>query len=234
MDKRGFGDRHDVPTGSSNRAVRAPRVATCPACVGRVSLVLDNCPHCGHPEPCSIVRALEDEDFDHAEALVRAGADPDAFRSDEDGVPYTPLTTAVRTTGICDDETYRRCLRLIDLLLSHGADPNRRATLGRMTPLHMAAILAKVEAVRALLDAGGRLDLLDGLGCTPLHGAVKDDGGLEVVKLLVSRGAPVNAADGRGRTPLDHAREWKAKGVARVLKDNGARRSNPLSRLFGS
>ncbi|XP_058876965.1 ankyrin repeat domain-containing protein 54-like isoform X2 [Acipenser ruthenus] len=56
----------------------------------------------------------------------------------------------------------------VQLLLSHGADPNQRDGLGN-TALHLAACTNHVPVITALLRGGARVDALDRAGRTPLH-----------------------------------------------------------------
>ena len=61
------------------------------------------------------------------------------------------------------------------------------------------------EVVKAYLDKGGNVNLMDEPGMTPLHHAVNADlrgSHLEMVKLLIERGANVNAVDDTHFTPL--------------------------------
>lgn len=65
--------------------------------------------------------------------------------------------------------------------MSH-RDPNRG------TPLHVATVLAKLDTLNLLLDAGAQLELDGSDHGTPLMGACAT-GRLAAVKLLVARGA---------------------------------------------
>uniref|UniRef100_A0A671S661 Ankyrin repeat domain-containing protein 54 n=1 Tax=Sinocyclocheilus anshuiensis TaxID=1608454 RepID=A0A671S661_9TELE len=57
---------------------------------------------------------------------------------------------------------------VVQLLLSYGADPNQRDSLGN-TPLHLAACTNHVPVITTLLRGGARVDALDRAGRTPLH-----------------------------------------------------------------
>jgi ankyrin repeat protein len=79
------------------------------------------------------------------------------------------------------------------------------------------------EAVKAYLDKGGNVNLMDEPGMTPLHHAVNADwkgSHLEMVKLLIERGAHVNAIDDTRHTPLHMASHAP---TAALLIEAGAR-----------
>jgi ankyrin repeat protein len=128
-----------------------------------------------------------------AQLLVRKGSDvPDAF-------------VAV-LVGQAD--------RLAALVKADPAQLELRNKEGYL-PLHLAAIEGDVTTVRALLDAGAKVNARDetplpdgkvySRGQTPLHLAV-ESGKTAVSRLLLDRGAEVNAADEIGkRTPLHYA-----------------------------
>jgi len=90
-----------------------------------------------------------------AQLLLGAGADPNA----EDPRLGLPLSLAVATDRAA----------AIDMLLAAGADPNRRpqtklravaaetAAFHRLTPVELAFLLARADAARKLLAAGGQV-----------------------------------------------------------------------------
>ena len=89
------------------------------------------------------------------------------------------------------------------------------------------AFLANVRAgnipeVKKFLDNGGRVNLQDEEGCTPLFWAVADDykgSHTQMVALLIARGADVNALDDTQTAPLHMASN---KETAALLIDAGA------------
>ena len=86
-------------------------------------------------------------------------------------------------------------LRIIDLLISYGADINLKDRDGR-TPLNLAVYLTAFYQVN----------------------------NLEAVKYLVEKGADVNIADKEGKTPLKIALERdKTKEIAEFLRQYGAK-----------
>lgn len=139
---------------------------------------------------------------------------------------HTPLMIAAKTGK-------RACL---SLLLAHGANPN--AHDGKYVyPLHDAAFLGDLDAVKALLDAGAHVDpVISNNSRTPLHWAA-DKGMNAVAALLVERGASLTAQDDGGRTALDIARKKNHPHIVSLLEaalregagapDNAARPSAP-------
>ena len=97
------------------------------------------------------------------QALLDAGADPDA--RDEDG--DTPLHMAATSTP-----------EAVQALLDAGANPNARDEGGR-TPLHSAGLFSRnPEVVQALLDAGADPKVQSEAGLTPFE-LIPDDSPLK-------------------------------------------------------
>jgi ankyrin repeat protein len=120
-------------------------------------------------------------------------------------------------------------LRCLDLLLTHGADPNL-VSPGEGNALAAAARRGHLRSVAALVDAGAHVDgIVPDMG-TPLAVAVRT-GHLKVVEYLVDQGADVNAPSppqapwdrwGVQRTPLDWAENGDHRTIADYLKSRGA------------
>jgi ankyrin repeat protein len=89
------------------------------------------------------------------------------------------------------------------------------------TALHEACERGRMDAARALLDAGADLHARDALDRTPLHRAVSNPSGA-IVALLLGRGAQVNQRDRFGRTPLLLACQCDSVESAAVLMEGGA------------
>lgn len=155
---------------------------------------------------------------DIAEQLMAAGAKPglyeaaalgrllevrDALRSDPESANshapdgHTPLGLAC----------FFGHLEVAELLLSHGANPNRESrNFQRVAPLHSAAAADSLAIVKLLLDAGANPRKEQDTGFTALHSAAAH-GNLEMVRLLLERGAKADARTVEGRTPVSYAAE---------------------------
>ncbi len=159
---------------------------------------------------------------DAAKVLIEAGADVGAA----DAQGRTPLNIAAQYGFASNDSL--RCRRLLDVLLSHDADPNPVDHAG-LTPLlmllgahvkpgadcdptHLGALLP------VLLDAGARHDHADPRGITALH-ACAMHALLAPARILLARGADRSAVDAFGRRSADVARQLGYTDVAVELDE---------------
>ena len=114
-------------------------------------------------------------------------------------------------------------LRMVELLLRLGADPNAEAQ--GHAPLYCVANECRVggsNVVRALVRAGARVNQPGGVKqCSPLHMAARR-GNTEVAEALLECGADLNAKDKTGDTPLQRAKNCRKAGVALLLASRGA------------
>lgn len=120
------------------------------------------------------------------------------------------------------DAAAQKNLRMVELLLRLGADPNA----GGHPPLYCVANECPVtgggDVVRALVRAGARVDeRSDSKRCTALHMAARR-GNTEVAGALLDCGADINAPDRAGVTPLQRAKNCRKPAVALLLVSRGA------------
>ena len=198
-----------------------------PAGFGDVSGILDR----------QLVEAAADGDLGAVEALIAAGADPNARI---DG--YPALQFAVRDGTV----------EIVQALLAAGADVNAfgewvpGCCQDRDTALHQAVrywdvcadrdfghCSERAEVIQVLLGAGADVDAREKLGgWTPLHAAANEAGWSEVSEMLLmllDAGADPNARteDDRDRTPL-HLAVWSisSAATAALLEGNEEGRSS--------
>lgn len=119
-------------------------------------------------------------------------------------------------------------LRILELLVDHGADVNKRSNSTDSVPAPEGAIVTAAESghadvVRYMLDRGAVINhVVNGrVRCQALAGAAIW-GKLEVAQVLVAAGAEVNAVWAR-MTPLDRAVRHNRLEVAEYLRSVGGR-----------
>ncbi len=144
---------------------------------------------------------------EHAELLIKRGANPNAPTHDKDKL--YPLHLAVEA-GNSD---------LVELLLKRGANANASDAHG-WTALFSGNNRLKTAL---LLKHRARVNVKSRLGLTPLHAHVADAfwwGADETIPLLIAHGADIHARDKFGRTPLHLASSSEAVDL---LIERGAR-----------
>jgi ankyrin repeat protein len=112
-------------------------------------------------------------------------------------------------------------VRLVQLLLTSGANPNAAANRRRGTPLHYAADgfitgpawdpHKQVSTLESLLAAGAKLDSQDGNGATALHRATRTRCAAAVTCLLAA-GADPTLPNKSGSTPFHLAVQATGRG----------------------
>ena len=131
---------------------------------------------------------------------------------------------------------------VLDLLLSHGADPEVRDDRGGSL-LHLAASQGHCSILRRLLAANTDLGVAeaDSEGLTPLTSAILGDQ-VEAAALLLAHCGPaiLEAQDRSGRRALDIAIYQGSPAMVELLLDSGAnmeradeRGVRPLDRVIG-
>jgi ankyrin repeat protein len=113
----------------------------------------------------------------------------------------------------------RSCVSAVELLLYHGADPNK-VDYQRRSPLYYAMKSCRSsEMVTLLLEHGADLKTEDHRGDSPLHYALHYDRSPEMVQLLLQHGADLNHVNRNGRTPLYTAIRYCPEMVELLLKE---------------
>jgi len=116
-------------------------------------------------------------------------------------------------------------LRIVELLLRLGADPNATNSGGH-APLYCLANECGARGVGsvvgALISAGAQVDACRNVKrCTALHMAARR-GNLEIAEALLDCGADIHARDKTGDTPLRRARNCRKPTLAALLESRGA------------
>ncbi|RBR24477.1 uncharacterized protein FIESC28_02673 [Fusarium coffeatum] len=173
-------------------------------------------------DPSTLASAILAKDVKTIEMMLASGADPNSRKVGSEQshgeTGFYPLDLLITSKG-CDDQD-AVCLRIIDLLFQHGADPN-----GRYSKTSVAhRVLARCEAsgdfprakrnhyVHAIIEHP-RLDinLQDAAGVPLLHVAYKA-GDMKSTKVLIKRGADIRVRDGSGRNILHLSPDHKLQG----------------------
>lgn len=134
-------------------------------------------------------------------------------------------TKAVRYASIPTNDTGKPALhiacerdhsKVISVFIKYAKGSiNARNPLTGSRAIHVAAAY-KSDALKALLDAGAQVDLVDGQGRTALHVAAMADWP-QGVEMLVQAKASLGAKDRQGHTPAALARERGCKNTAGIL-----------------
>jgi ankyrin repeat protein len=108
---------------------------------------------------------------------------------------------------------------IVRLLIERGADVNVADKDQKWTALHFAARDQKEPIVRALLEAGAKVDPVDVFGNTPLWRAVSNASpNLDVVKELLAHGADPFKKSKSGVAPIDIARDMERSDLVALFE----------------
>src|SRR5262249_27169380 len=132
-------------------------------------------------------------DLETVRLLLDAGAKADDFpksSNDQRAASNAGLRTPLMWAA------YHNDVRMVHLLLDHGADPNQSTYFGN--PLSHACWRDSFEAAELLIARGANVSARDALAnFAPLHWAAGTDSPRpQLVKLLLANGADPNAAGG--------------------------------------
>ncbi|XP_033736173.1 ankyrin repeat and EF-hand domain-containing protein 1-like isoform X2 [Pecten maximus] len=145
------------------------------------------------------------------ESAVLNGAEPNNVS--REGIPV--FMFACETAAENEDA----CL----LLLEKGSDPNGKQEKTGKTCLMAAALSGSVKVVRAILDAGGDVNVLDIQHTHAAHYAALT-GGFEVLACMSAYGAEFDQCNNKGNTPIHNA---ALNGHAMCCKFLSQRGCNP-------
>ena len=138
---------------------------------------------------------------DAINVLLKVGADPHI--RDIDGATWIHYAVG----GDCSKET-------IQTIIDHGADVNT-TNKQCVTALMVACQKRNIEAIDVLLNAGANVNVVDVIGETCLHAAVRGHCSKEVLQALIDHGVDVNVRNKKSGTAIMIAfvqalakREW--------------------------
>jgi ankyrin repeat protein len=168
------------------------------------------------------------------EALLGAGADPNirAVAGPGAGGGGTALHNAISGSDNRPYDDPKRSteedrLKIVDLLLKAGADPNA-VDQGDTLPLHSAARSGHIEICQRLIEAGATFKTWPSGCMPPLTGAVNFGNAPEgqkqerVAELLLELGAPVDGESASGVTALMAAAAAGSEQLVNLYLNHGA------------
>jgi ankyrin repeat protein len=140
-----------------------------------------------------IISGAASGDLETVQFLLDAGAKAGDFPKSNDP-RATDIAARLRTPLMW--AAYHNDVRMVRLLLDHGADPNQSTYFGN--PLSHACWNDGFEAAEVLIDRGANVNARDAVAdFTPLHWAAGTESPRpQLVKLLLANGADPNAAGG--------------------------------------
>jgi|GEM_PF-5514145 len=166
-----------------------------------------------------LVIAIFQEKWNEVNELINQGADPDC--------PFTPRIAYQYGVEIQEIKSYLLGwrplhfavsfgnLKLLNILLEQGANPNAQTTDKMFSPLHLAAHKGDLKAVINLVQKGAYPHFTTRKGNTPLHIAI-DEGKKAVALYLIDNPSETrnpfttkmssnNRKNAAGETPLERA-----------------------------
>jgi ankyrin repeat protein len=175
-------------------------------------------------------------DVETVRLLLDAGGKADDFPTSKTPRP-ADIAAGFRTPLMW--AAYHNDVRIVRLLLQHGADPNQSTYFGN--PLSHACWSDSFEAAEFLIARGANVNARDAAAdFTPLHWAAGTESPRpELVKLLLDNGADPNAAGGEPvgalglapQTPRLIAEKRGRTAIVDALADAGAKDPPPAEKI---
>lgn len=175
----------------------------------------------------ALIAAIKKSDASTVDALLAAGADPNARDTPEKHLSFKErIHDLLRAPIDLSDTalkcaTYKQAPRIVKVLITNGADVNAQ-TKDTVTPLMWAANNGDIESVKALIAAHAAVNAKDDEGDTALiFIADSQFDNSACTRALIAAGADVNAKNIRGETALAHA---ELSEIEDVLKAAGGKK----------
>ena len=129
--------------------------------------------------------------------------------------PITPTATPLYYASLCG------FTKLVEYLAVACLEDVNAGSASDSTPLRAACIKREIDSVRALLQHGADINLMDTEWYSPLHNASRHFH-LDLVEILLEGGADINLKGREKRTPLDLTLLHGNIEVAQFLIEHGA------------
>lgn len=167
-----------------------------------------------------LLAAVASGDEGRVRQLLKAGASPD-----DPAAGRSPLIQAITSFKPGVGSVLRCNVRLVKLLLTYGANPNRPDPRTGALPLLTAFDVGDMPCARVIKSAGGRTSAHDAGGRTLLMsavGAAARSGDPKFLDLAIAWGSNPNEASSEGMTALHEAVRIDSAKVAEALLARGA------------
>jgi ankyrin repeat protein len=138
----------------------------------------------------------------------------------EPGANLNTVAPDLKTVPLANATIYACDGQGVELLLRHGANPNASSYVGN-TPLHMAAVVGNVGALRALVAGHADLELKNASGRTALMIA-SALGHVEAVRALLELGASIRTRSRDGWNAIFFAVDERQDNIFKMLVAKGA------------
>ena len=129
--------------------------------------------------------------------------------------PMKPTATPLYYASLCG------LMNLVEYIAAKCPKGVNTRSASHSTPLHAACIKGEIDTVRALLQRGADINLLDGSGHSPLYNASRHVH-LDLVEILHEGGVHINLKNREKETPLDVALFHGNIKSAQFLIERGA------------
>ena len=155
----------------------------------------------------AFAEACEQGNVEFVETFLQSGGNVNAFVSGKSHrVPdLSPIHFATKGGHV----------RVVEILLSYGADKEMLSCVSRKRPLHLAVWVGHLAMVRCLLDNGTNIAATDGESAQAIHLAAHR-GSIAILSLLLDCGAAIDSAMTDGAQPLHMAS--RNRGRVNVIK----------------